>query len=89
MQPVKRCAQCGAVIAQESNCDYYRYIRVKYCTQCAADVHRRQKAAYMARLRAQRRELHALEHEQNSLLKIENELLRQRIRELETRKGVI
>jgi len=84
MQSVKRCAQCGQIIAYEDTCDYYRYIRLKYCLECSADVRRRQKAAYMARLRAQRRELHALEHEQNSLLKTENELLRQRIRELET-----
>lgn len=89
MQSVKRCAQCGQIIAYEDTCDYYRFIRLRYCPQCAADVRRRQKAAYMARLRAQRRELHTLEHEQNSLLKTENELLRQRIRELETRKGVI
>ena len=84
MAPQKRCAQCGRLIARELETDYFRYIRLKYCPQCAADVRRRQKAAYMARLRAQRRELHALEHEQNSLLKTENELLRQRIRELET-----
>lgn len=84
MAPQKHCAQCGRLIARELETDYFRYIRLKYCPQCAADVRRRQKAAYMARLRAQRRELHALEHEQNSLLKTENELLRQRIRELET-----
>lgn len=83
MTPVKRCAQCGAVIAQETTTDYYRYIRLKYCPPCAEDVHRRQKAAYMRRLRAQRKEQHRLEHEQNELLRTENELLRQRIRALE------
>lgn len=83
MQPVKRCAQCGQIIAQEETCDYYRYIRLKYCPECSADVRRRQKAAYMARLRAARTEQHRLEHEQNELLKTENELLRQSIRRLE------
>ena len=83
MQPLKRCAQCGAVIAREQECDYYRYIRLKYCSECAEDVHRRQKADYMQRLRASRREAHKLTQERNELLKTENELLRQRIRQLE------
>lgn len=83
MQSVKRCAQCGAVIAQEATCDYYRYIRLKYCTACADDVHRRQNAAYMRRLRAQRREAHKLTAEQNELLRQENELLRQAVQRLQ------
>lgn len=84
MAPVKRCAQCGIVIAYEQTCDYYRYIRLRYCPHCAADVRRQQKADYMRRLRAQRREAHKLTEEQNQLLKTENELLRQSIRRLET-----
>lgn len=83
MTPVKRCAQCGAVIAYEQTCDYYRYIRLLYCPTCAADVRRRQKADYMRKLRAQRREAHKLTADQNQLLRTENELLRQRIRALE------
>ena len=83
MTPVKRCDQCGTVIAHEQTCDYYAYIRLKYCPGCAADVHRRQKAEYMRRLRAQRREAHKLTEDQNQLLRTENELLRQRIRQLE------
>lgn len=83
MQSVKRCAQCGQIIAREESTDYYAYIRLKYCRPCAKDVHRRQNAAYMQRLRAARREAHKLTEEQNSLLKRENELLRQRIRRLE------
>ncbi len=83
MTPVKRCEQCGQIIAREESCDYYAYIRLKYCRPCAADVHRRQNAAYMRRLRAQRREAHKLTAEQNVLLKTENELLRQAIQRLE------
>ena len=82
MNPVKRCEQCGAIIAREESTDYYAYICLKYCKPCAADVHRRQNAAYMRRLRAQRREAHKLTVEQNELLKQENELLRQAIRRL-------
>lgn len=90
MNPVKYCQQCGCVIARESDCDYYAYIRMKWCKPCAADVHRRQKAAYMRRLRAQRREAHRLTQEQNALLKQENELLRDAIRRLsaENRKNL-
>lgn len=83
MQSVKYCQQCGRLIAKELECDYYRYIRLRYCPECAQDVHRRQKAAYMQRLRAKRREAHKLTEEQNELLKTENELLRQAIRRLE------
>jgi endogenous inhibitor of DNA gyrase (YacG/DUF329 family) len=84
MAPQKHCAQCGRLIARELETDYFRYIRLKYCPQCAADVRRRQKADYMRRLRAARTEQHRLEHEQNELLKTENELLRQAIRRLES-----
>lgn len=83
MQSVKYCKQCGKLIARELETDYYRYIRLLYCPECAADVHRRQNAAYMQRLRAQRREAHKLTADQNELLKRENELLRQAIRRLE------
>lgn len=83
MQSFKRCEQCGQIIAREETTDYYAYIRLKYCRPCAADVHRRQNAAYMRRLRAQRREAHKLTAEQNVLLKTENELLRQAIQRLE------
>lgn len=83
MQSVKYCQQCGRVIAREAECDFYAYIRLKWCKSCAADVHRRQNAEYMRRLRAQRREAHKLTEEQNTLLKQENDLLRQAIRRLE------
>lgn len=83
MQSVKRCAQCGQIIAREAETDYFAYIRLKYCRPCAQDVQRQQKADYARRLRAQRREAHKLTAEQNQLLKTENELLRQAIRRLE------
>lgn len=83
MDGVKRCAQCGRVIAYEAETDYYAYIRMKYCKPCAADVKRRQKADYARRLRAERREAHKLEREQNELLRTENELLRQAIQRLQ------
>lgn len=83
MQNVKRCARCGAAIANWNTDDYFRCISVKWCARCGADVRREQTAAAMRRLRAKRREAHRLTAEQNSLLKAENELLRQAIRRLE------
>lgn len=41
---VKRCSECGAVFIAGSN-------RAKYCVECAAKVHRRQKAASERRRR--------------------------------------
>lgn len=86
MTPVKFCARCGCMIAKELDCDFYRYIRLRYCKQCAADVTRERKAAYMRRIRAQAKEAHKLTQEQNSLLKAENALLREAIRKLEADK---
>lgn len=40
----KRCSECGAVFVPGSN-------RAKYCAECAAKVHRRQKAASERRRR--------------------------------------
>lgn len=77
MESVKRCAQCGRVIAYEATADFYSYIRVKYCRPCAADVHRRQIAESMRRARAKARERRELERQQQQFTAKENELLRQ------------
>ena len=77
MNPVKYCQQCGALFAKEEECDYYRYIRVKYCRSCAAAVHRMQIAASMRKARAAARERRELERQQQQLTAKENELLRQ------------
>ena len=69
------------MIAQEQACDYYRYIRLKYCKQCADDVRRRQIADSMRRARAKARERRELERQQQQLTEKENELLRQVIQQ--------
>lgn len=81
MMPVKHCQQCGKVIAHELDCDYYRYIRLKWCPQCAEDVHRRQIAQSMRKARAAARERRELERQLTAQTSQENELLRQIVRE--------
>lgn len=81
MPPVKYCEQCGCMIAKEQECDYYSYIRLKYCRHCAADVHRRQIAASMRKARAAARERRELERKITAQTAQENELLRDIVRE--------
>lgn len=49
----KRCQRCGRSISTD---DWYSFIRLKYCKQCAADVHREQKANWIRELRRKTRE---------------------------------
>lgn len=81
MQSMKRCAQCGIVIAYEETSDYYSYIRKKYCASCAADVHRRQVAESMRKARAAARERRELEKQITKQTTIENEMLRELVRQ--------
>lgn len=52
----KHCEECGRVISDSVNSDYYSYIRKKYCDECQPIVHRRQvneaKKRYRERHRA-------------------------------------
>lgn len=81
MMPVKYCQQCGVMIAREQECDYYAYIRLKWCRQCAADVRRRQIAESMRKARAAARERRELEKQRTAQTSQENELLREIVRE--------
>lgn len=81
MEEVKRCERCGVVV---STCegDYYRHIRIKYCDRCRPEVEREQSAWRQAVHRAKKKERAKLLHEQNALLKEENEILRRRLQEM-------
>lgn len=81
MTSVKYCQQCGRLIAKEQECDYFSYIRLKYCRSCAADVHRMQIAASMRRARAAARERRELERIQTEQTATENKLLRSVVKE--------
>jgi ribosome-binding protein aMBF1 (putative translation factor) len=80
MESVKRCKQCGRIIAYEATADFYSYIRVQYCKPCAADVHRRQIAESMRKARATARERRELEKQRATQAEKENELLREYVR---------
>ncbi|MBP5411144.1 MAG: hypothetical protein J6Y26_04430, partial [Lachnospiraceae bacterium] len=59
----------------------YEYISRKYCPLCAADVHRRQKAAYMRELRRKTREKHEAVQELCTAQQRELDLLRDLIQQ--------
>lgn len=40
---IKRCAICNIEISDTNYDNYYRFIRVKYCDRCCAEVQKRQK----------------------------------------------
>lgn len=80
MNPVKYCTRCGCLIAHEETCDYYAYIRLKYCQHCAADVKRMQIANAMKRKREEARARRQLERQLYESAERENELLREAVR---------
>lgn len=82
---VKYCLQCGCLIAREEECDFYRYIALKYCPQCAADVERRNNSNRMYQLRKAARERRNLERIQTAQTTKENELLRDIVNEQSAR----
>lgn len=77
----KYCAVCGKLISDldDPATDYFRHIRLKYCTFCRDTMEHLQG---VARVQEYRRRKRARDHERDiqlDLLKEENELLRQRI----------
>ena len=70
----KSCQRCGRRISTD---DWFAYIRLKYCTTCAADVHREQKANYAKELRRKTREQNALTRQLCKEQQQELETLRQ------------
>ena len=80
MQPIKRCVQCGAIIAREDECSYYRFIALRYCDHCRDDVRRRNNANRMYRIRQEARQRRELERMQMQQTSAENELLREAVR---------
>lgn len=77
----KYCSVCGKLISDldDPATDYFRHIRLKYCTVCRDTMEHLQG---VARVQEYRRRKRARDHERDiqlDLLKEENELLRQRI----------
>ena len=78
----KSCQQCGRTISSD---DWYAFIRMKYCRACAAEIRRRQKAAWAKELRRKTRERNALTRElcrnqQREIALLRMEVQRQRER---------
>lgn len=79
---VKRCQRCGRELVIEN---WYAAIATKYCKSCAADSKRQITAECLRAARAKARERRELEREAARWLDEENALLRERVRQLESR----
>ena len=79
---VKRCLRCGREMAIYN---WYAAIATKYCKPCAADSKRQITAECLRTARAKARERRELERDVARLLDEENALLRERVRQLESR----
>lgn len=79
MQGIKKCVRCGTTIAYEDDCDWFRYIRVKYCDNCRKVAEKERYTRYnrkrKRRLGEQEKAIEQLERE--------NERLRTRLQEME------
>ena len=89
MSENKYCQCCGKYLGNVNEMDYYRFIRLKYCPECA-DMNKKLKDKDRAReVRRITKEKHKaveielqLIKEKNKLLESENEILRKKIIEL-------
>lgn len=82
LEPIKYCSRCGAKISDINTADYYSHIRIKYCDVCRERVNQENTLLRVHALRKRRREKNKLLDTQLELLKEENELLHQRVKEL-------
>ncbi len=84
MTDYKFCQMCGKLISNinSEDCDYFRHIRVKYCSDCREQSDRQKAALRMYNLRQRKKEKDKFRDEQLELLKVENELLRKRVLKL-------
>lgn len=75
----KFCKRCGTMISDINNTDWYRHMSVKYCSVCRKASDRQKTALRVYKLRQRKKEKDKFRDEQLELLKVENELLRERI----------
>lgn len=79
MTDKKFCKRCGTMISDINNTDWYRHMSVKYCSVCRKESDRQKTALRVYKLRQRKKEKDKFRDEQLELLKVENELLRERI----------
>ena len=79
IKKIKKCVRCGTTIAHMDDCDWFRYIRVKYCDNCKIEAEKERYTRYnrkrKRRLGEQEKAIEQLERE--------NERLRTMLQELE------
>jgi predicted GIY-YIG superfamily endonuclease len=81
LEAKKYCSVCGTLISDldDPGTDYFRHIRLKYCTTCRGTMEHLQGVARVQEYRRRKRAQDKERDTQLALLKEENELLRQRI----------
>lgn len=84
MTDYKFCKMCGKQISNlnSDDCDYFRHISVKYCSDCREQSDRMKAAVRMYNLRQRKKQKDKFRDEQLELLKTENEILRKRLLKL-------
>ena len=89
MKEIKYCQHCGKIISRLDNADYYSHISVKYCNDCAVDIKREKTLQRVNAFRHRKRQKDKYKDEQLELLKQENDLLRERLKELRLNHKVV
>ena len=82
MKEIKYCQNCGLIISNIENSDYFSHISIRYCPDCAKKIEREKTAARVAALRKRKKIKDKFRDEQLVLLQQENELLQKRIIQL-------
>ena len=82
MKEIKYCQNCGLIISNIENSDYFSHISIKYCPDCSKKIEREKTAARVAALRKRKKIKDKFRDEQLILLQQQNELLEKRIIQL-------
>ena len=82
MKEIKYCENCGLIISNIENSDYFSHISIKYCPDCSKKIEREKPAARVAALRKRKKIKDKFRDEQLILLQQQNELLEKRIIQL-------
>ena len=82
MKEIKYCQNCGLIISNIENSDYFSHISIKYCPNCSKKIEREKTADRVAALRKRKKIKDKFRDEQLILLQQQNELLEKRIIQL-------
>ena len=82
LKEIKYCQNCGLIISNIENSDYFSHISIRYCPDCAKKIEREKTAARVAALRKRKKTKDKFRDEQLVLLQQENDLLQKRIIQL-------